>query len=38
MFTTDAVFCERVDLETWRGDPFSDKVLQAFASFVQDQV
>ncbi len=38
MFEEDAAACERADLEGWRRRPLSDKVLQALASFFQDQV
>ena len=38
MFAADAALCEPVTLETWRRRPLLDKVMQALASFVQDQV
>lgn len=38
MFKEDTKVCERVDLEQWRRRPLLDKVLQALASFAQDQV
>lgn len=38
MFAEDAKVCERVALERWRKRPLTGKMLQAVASFFQDQV